>query len=241
MWDLSSPTRDQTGVPCSERWIFFGRGGGDFYFFYWRIIVYRILLFSVKPQERWILNHWTTREVPIIFFKSTFIADQLQHIHGSSPLSASMPLAMGLCSSSHLEGLASGVAPTNRMQKWWCASSQRPQETLHASAIFLGPWLCHTKSKHNGGWWTTWRGRKGLQLTASKPQPVSKSAADHTHMKEPSWLQSSWTQPELPVVSSTKHPSFKLLCWSSLFCSSSELVQLSIKLPLKKSTMKSWV
>ena len=107
MWDLSSPTRDQTCVPCIERWIFFGRGGGDFYFFYWRIIVYRILLFSVKPQERWILNHWTTREVPIIFFKSTFIADQLQHIHGSSPLSASMPLAMGLCSSSHLEGLAS--------------------------------------------------------------------------------------------------------------------------------------
>ena len=38
-----------------------------FLFFYWMIIVYRILLFSVKPQERWILNHWTTREVSVLF------------------------------------------------------------------------------------------------------------------------------------------------------------------------------
>ena len=139
--------RDQTCVTCIERWIFFGGGGFFFFlFFYWRIIVYRILLFSVKPQERWILNHWTTREVSALFFKSTFIVDQLQHVHSCFPLSASMPLAMWLCSPSHLEGLASGVAPTNRMQKWWCVSSQRPQETLHVSAIFLDPWLCHTKS-----------------------------------------------------------------------------------------------
>ena len=41
MWDLSSPTRDQTRVPCIGRWI---------------------------------LNHWTTREVPLIYF---FNANQL--------------------------------------------------------------------------------------------------------------------------------------------------------------------
>ena len=39
MWDLSSPTRDRTHVPCIGRWI---------------------------------LNHWTTREVPIFIFKVKF-------------------------------------------------------------------------------------------------------------------------------------------------------------------------
>ena len=40
MWDLSSPTRDRTHVPC------FGR---------------------------WILNHWTTREVPIVGYFGRFL------------------------------------------------------------------------------------------------------------------------------------------------------------------------
>ena len=48
IWDLSSPTRDQTHVPCTGRQI---------------------------------LNHWTTREVPLILLLNVYINLNLHHHH----------------------------------------------------------------------------------------------------------------------------------------------------------------
>ena len=51
MWDLSSPTRDQTCVPCIERWIFFGRGEGDFFFLLKDNCLQNLVVFCQTSRE----------------------------------------------------------------------------------------------------------------------------------------------------------------------------------------------
>ena len=95
MWDLNSPTRDQTRVPCIARWV---------------------------------LNHWTIREVP-----------------GSSLLTKSFPMVqswLGRLLSwthslwSHLEKL------TMLLSNHWCTCYilYWITDSLGSGAIFYSPW-----------------------------------------------------------------------------------------------------
>ena len=58
MWDLSSPVRDQTTPPALQ---------GEFFFF-----------------ARWILNHWASREVPMLPVLNRYLSSSTGFTGGGS-------------------------------------------------------------------------------------------------------------------------------------------------------------